>query len=40
MGATIIDSQIFGNIFSSDAMRRVWSAALNRAGDAIGRRHP
>ena len=25
MGATIIDSQIFGNIFSSQAMRRVWS---------------
>ncbi len=25
MGATIIDSRIFGNIFSSDAMRRVWS---------------
>jgi 3-carboxy-cis,cis-muconate cycloisomerase len=25
MGATIIDSQIFGNIFSSEAMRRVWS---------------
>jgi len=25
MGATIIDSQIFGNLFSSEAMRRVWS---------------
>lgn len=25
MGATIIDSQIFGNIFSTEAMRRVWS---------------
>jgi 3-carboxy-cis,cis-muconate cycloisomerase len=25
MGATVIDSQIFGNIFSSEAMRRVWS---------------
>jgi len=25
MGATIIDSRIFGNIFGSDAMRRVWS---------------
>jgi len=25
MGATIIDSRIFGNIFSTDAMRRVWS---------------
>src|SRR5438132_1856255 len=25
MGATIIDSRIFGNIFSNDAMRRVWS---------------
>ncbi|HUP29162.1 MAG TPA: adenylosuccinate lyase family protein, partial [Usitatibacter sp.] len=25
MGAGIIDSRIFGNIFSSDAMRRVWS---------------
>ena len=25
MAATIIDSSIFGNIFSSDAMRRVWS---------------
>jgi 3-carboxy-cis,cis-muconate cycloisomerase len=25
MGATIIDSRIFGNIFSSDAMRHVWS---------------
>ncbi len=25
MGATVIDSRIFGNIFSSDAMRRVWS---------------
>ena len=25
MGSTLIDSQIFGNIFSTDAMRRVWS---------------
>jgi 3-carboxy-cis,cis-muconate cycloisomerase len=25
MGATVIDSCIFGNIFSSDAMRHVWS---------------
>src|SRR5437773_12056627 len=25
MAATIIDSRIFGNIFSSDAMRQVWS---------------
>ena len=25
MGATVIDSRIFGNIFSSDAMRHVWS---------------
>jgi 3-carboxy-cis,cis-muconate cycloisomerase len=25
MGATIIDSHIFGNIFSTDAMRHVWS---------------
>ena len=25
MGATIIDSRIFGNIFGSDAMRHVWS---------------
>src|SRR3954469_20079095 len=25
MGATIIDSRIFGNIFGSEAMRRVWS---------------
>src|SRR5438105_3212813 len=25
MAATIIDSRIFGNIFSSDAMRDVWS---------------
>jgi 3-carboxy-cis,cis-muconate cycloisomerase len=25
MGATVIDSRIFGNIFSSDAMRQVWS---------------
>ncbi len=25
MSATIIDSRIFGNIFSTDAMRRVWS---------------
>ena len=25
MGATIIDSRIFGNIFSTEAMRRVWS---------------
>ena len=25
MGATIIDSRIFGNLFSSDAMRQVWS---------------
>ena len=25
MGATIIDSRIFGNIFSTDAMRNVWS---------------
>ena len=25
MSATIVDSQIFGNIFSTDAMRRVWS---------------
>ena len=25
MGATIIDSRIFGNIFSSEAMRHVWS---------------
>jgi 3-carboxy-cis,cis-muconate cycloisomerase len=25
MGTTIIDSRIFGNIFSSDAMRHVWS---------------
>jgi 3-carboxy-cis,cis-muconate cycloisomerase len=25
MGATIIDSRIFGNIFSSEAMRQVWS---------------
>ncbi len=25
MAATIIDSGIFGNIFSSDAMRHVWS---------------
>jgi 3-carboxy-cis,cis-muconate cycloisomerase len=25
MGATVIDSRIFGDIFSSDAMRRVWS---------------
>jgi 3-carboxy-cis,cis-muconate cycloisomerase len=25
MGATVIDSTIFGNIFSTDAMRRVWS---------------
>jgi len=25
MGATIIDSRIFGNIFSTDAMRHVWS---------------
>ena len=25
MGATVIDSRIFGNIFSSEAMRHVWS---------------
>ena len=25
MGATVIDSRIFGNLFSSDAMRHVWS---------------
>ncbi len=25
MGATVIDSRIFGNIFSSEAMRRIWS---------------
>jgi 3-carboxy-cis,cis-muconate cycloisomerase len=25
MGATVIDSRIFGNIFGSEAMRRVWS---------------
>jgi 3-carboxy-cis,cis-muconate cycloisomerase len=25
MAATVIDSRIFGNIFSTDAMRRVWS---------------
>ena len=25
MGSTLIDSQIFGNIFSTDAMRRIWS---------------
>ena len=25
MAATIIDSRIFGNIFSTEAMRRVWS---------------
>jgi 3-carboxy-cis,cis-muconate cycloisomerase len=25
MGSTIIDSRIFGNIFSTDAMRQVWS---------------
>ena len=25
MGATLIDSRIFGNIFSTDAMRQVWS---------------
>ncbi len=25
MGATVIDSRIFGNIFSTDAMRHVWS---------------
>src|ERR1700710_928605 len=25
MSATIIDSRIFGNIFSSEAMRHVWS---------------
>src|SRR6185369_1488849 len=25
MGASIIDSSIFGNIFSTDAMRQVWS---------------
>ena len=25
MGATVIDSRIFGNIFGSDAMRHVWS---------------
>ena len=25
MGASIIDSQIFGNIFSTDGMRQVWS---------------
>ena len=25
MAATIIDSRIFGNIFSTDAMRNVWS---------------
>ena len=25
MGTTIIDSRIFGNIFATDAMRRVWS---------------
>ncbi len=25
MGATIIDSRIFGNLFGTDAMRRVWS---------------
>jgi len=25
MGATVIDSRIFGNMFSSEAMRRVWS---------------
>ncbi len=25
MGATVIDSRIFGNIFSTDAMRRIWS---------------
>src|SRR4029077_6081978 len=25
MAATIIDSRIFGNIFSTDAMRRIWS---------------
>jgi len=25
MGATIIDSRVFGNIFSTEAMRRVWS---------------
>ena len=25
MRATVVDSSIFGNIFSTDAMRRVWS---------------
>src|SRR2546429_6625472 len=25
MSATIVDSRIFGNIFSSDAMRNIWS---------------
>ena len=25
MAATIIDSRIFGNIFSTEAMRQVWS---------------
>jgi len=25
MGATVIDSSIFGNLFGSDAMRRIWS---------------
>ena len=25
MGSTIVDSRIFGNIFSSDAMRDIWS---------------
>src|SRR3954470_23983935 len=25
MGATLIDSRIFGNIFSTEAMRRIWS---------------
>ena len=25
MSATIVDSRIFGNIFSTEAMRRVWS---------------
>ena len=25
MGATVIDSRIFGNLFGTDAMRRVWS---------------
>ena len=51
MAATIIDSRIFGNIFSTDAMRRVWSdenrtakyiAIEKRAGDRAGapRHHP